>query len=188
MATHGSGVFVKNLFFGPLGASLLILSLGTHSSWGAIEPIRVSSFKNKNYQKDGAFIGGTSEAKVTLIQVKRRLSKNGNKERLLLRFGDERGRPLKESPLGYYHIQIQNELDRIIMDFSQTTPFRLDQNSLSKILKDSRFFSQATLSPFPEDHSTHITLSLKEDVKASVFAPKNKGYLIVDLIRSEESH
>jgi len=94
-------------------------------------------------------------------------------ERLVLTFGDQDGLPLSTPP-GYFHVSIDSDGKRVVIDLAQLQKTTVDQSDLSRVLKDSMYVSSSTITMDPVDLSTNIVLQMKKPIKVRASLDKDE--------------
>ncbi len=136
----------------------------------------------------GIFQGGESGRAYSLLDIKRVPPKNkgSNHERLSILYGDEVGRRIL-GKTGYFHIILEKNPDRLVIDLSQVQKTAVDDKQLASIFRNSELVSKTEMTMDPEDLSTNITLYLKQPVKARVKSntdSKKPGQVMIDIVKT----
>lgn len=168
---------------------LVFLGLGMSSlSEAAIKKSSSLKFNKLDaFAGTGIFQGGESGRAYSLIDIKRAPAKNGaaQREHFSILYGDEVGRRIL-GKTGYFHISLEKNPDRLVIDLSQVQKTAVDEKQLAAIFRNSELISGTQMTMDPEDLSTNITLYLRNQVRARVKANtdgKKPGQVSVDLIK-----
>lgn len=140
----------------------------------AVKPARI-------LDGSGAATGGLAGTGFSLTNVT--LAKVSGKERVVLDLGDMNGAPMKGLP-GYYHVELQDNPRRVIIDLAQTPNVFIDEKSIKARLKDSKLISSASVLIDPADQTLSLILDLRHKAKAQVYqvpGKKGPGRVVVDL-------
>lgn len=130
----------------------------------------------------GSTYGGLAGNGFTLIDLRRTADKKI--ERLVIDIGDKNGNVMRGWP-GYYHAELKNNPQRLVLDFSQMPETRLDQTMLNSRLKGSIAIHKAVMSLEPVDNVLNLTMDLKKNTKVRVYqvmGKKSTAKVVVDLI------
>lgn len=133
---------------------------------------------------EGVAMGGSSGQSLSLMDFRRSSSKKNNQERFVLDFG---GADLKEAKglVGYYHVELQDNPARLILELPQTFASRLSEKDILKRLQDSRYVRQALVQFDRNLQSLTLVFQLKQPVQirvARVANPESTGKLVIDLL------
>ncbi|OQW47291.1 MAG: hypothetical protein A4S09_15975 [Proteobacteria bacterium SG_bin7] len=136
----------------------------------------------------GIFQGGESGRAYSLLDIKRTQPKNNSPdhEHFSIFYGDEIGRKIL-GKTGYFHIILEKNPDRLVIDLSQVQKTAVDEKQLAAIFRNSELVSKTEMTMDPEDLSTNITLYLKQPVKARVKSNtdgKKPGQLVIDMVKT----
>ncbi len=152
------------------------------SAWAVPAKQIVRPQKLGSYIAAGAIVGGSAGKIFSLIRVQKMLLAGGV-ERLILTYGDQDGVPLKSQP-GYFHLNLDQAGQRLVLDLSQVLKTAIDQQDLIKELKGSRLVSRTDMSMDPQDGTTNITLYMRAPVemKAQIEATEERqNQLVIDM-------
>jgi hypothetical protein len=141
------------------------------------------STKKDQYLTSGVVIGGQAGAGFTLLNVRRESSNKLAMERIIFDIGDRDGQPLLNR-LGYYHISVEKNPSRIIVDLSQVAKSKVSEMDLARLFSKSPFVQKVEMSMEPEDNSAKIVLLTKEPVAAEIFemqSAKKASRIVIDL-------
>lgn len=130
----------------------------------------------------GAVAGGLAGTGFSITNLT--LAKTAGKERIVIDIGDMAGSPVRGYP-GYYHVEMQENPRRLIIDFAQTPNAMIDEKAINGKLKDSSLVASSTLLLDPTDQTMSLILDLKKKAKAQVFqvpGKKGTGRVVVDLL------
>lgn len=131
-----------------------------------------------------AVIGGISGSGFSLLAVKKELNVKSKYERLVIDIGDVLGQPKAGLP-AYYHAQFTKDPSRLIIDFSQMTLSKINEQQLQNTLKDSRFVRHSRLLKDPSDGTLTFILDLRPSTKIRVMqvaGVKGTSKVVVDLL------
>lgn len=166
---------------------LIWLLLGGFLCHGAIPPKQAVDKKLNQYMSNGVVFGGESGAAFSLLNIRRDFSVGLQTERLIFDFGDKDGKPLM-GRVGFFHVAIDAQKKRIIIDLDQVQKSKLDQQKLLEIIKKSPFIKSAHMTFDPQDLSTNLTLNMKGPIEVEVFempSQKQASRLVLDLKRKQ---
>ncbi len=144
------------------GLSFLV----AHPSFALPAPLRVRPGKVSQPIQSGVLVGGQSGAEFSLLGIQTE-SLKGSGERLVLLYGDRYGNSLKNEP-GFYHVSLDRNARRLVIDLAQVSRTAVDPMKLSRILAASQLVSSSEMTMDPSDGSTNITLVLKEPARLKV--------------------
>lgn len=139
--------------------------------------------KKEQYLTTGVVIGGQAGTGFTLLNVRRESSNKLAMERIIFDMGDRDGQPLLKK-LGYFHVSVEKNPSRIVIDLSQVSRSRVSEINLAKMFEKSPFVSKVEMSMEPEDNAAKIVLNTKVPVAAEIFempSDKKASRLVVDL-------
>lgn len=162
-------------------AAVFSLSAGAHAlpSPLMVKPGRVSAPISS-----GATIGGQSGTEFSLLGV-RAESIDRAGERLTLSYGDRFGQPQPGEP-GFFHVAVDRDAKRIVIDLAQITKTAIDPQKLARILSASKLIASSEMTMDPQDGSTNITLNLKTPVQMKVASVANgQAQVVIDLVPVE---
>lgn len=161
-------------------------------SWGAVAilswsaeaaiPSVTKPAPGKILAEKGAVTGGLAGTGFSLTNIT--LAKIAGKERIVIDVGDKTGAPLKGYP-GYFHAELQEKPNRLVIDFAQTPATMIDEKFIDKQLKASGVVAKSTLLVDPTDQTLSLILDLKKKAKAQIFqvpGQKGTGRVVVDLL------
>lgn len=131
----------------------------------------------------GVFSGGHAKiSEVSLIGVDKKFNRRHKVERIILTFGDGKGFPSEYS--GYYHVAVERDPPRVIVDLSRMQKTAVNETEMAKIFKSSVFVRAPELTMDPEDHTTNLTLNLKGPMEVAAYERKNSpqgAQLVLDI-------
>ncbi|MCX7978285.1 MAG: hypothetical protein N2578_04720 [Bdellovibrionaceae bacterium] len=132
-----------------------------------------------------AFIGGTFGADFMLknFEVSKIKTKNGSGDRLTLSMSDIQGRKLKGPPT-YFHVQVQNDSKRLIVDLSSTPRSALTEEAMISELKKTKFIRGGRMLLDPLDNTMTLIFDLKSSVRVKtwqVAGNKDNSKIVVDI-------
>lgn len=162
---------------------LLVTLMVAPSAFSASIYKKALSTKKEQYLTSGVVIGGQAGAGFTLLNVRRESSNKLAMERIIFDMGDREGQPLLNK-LGYFHVSVEKNPSRIIIDLSQVSRSRVSEINLAKMFEKSPFISKVEMSMEPEDNAAKIVLNTKVPVAAEVFempSDKKASRLVLDL-------
>lgn len=137
----------------------------------------------KILQGSGSMIGGVAGTGFSLLDLKKSQNPKQKIERLVFDIGDLQGKPQKGLP-GYYHVQMLQNPNRLVIDFSQMPASKISPQEVQKRLASSMFIKSTEFSLDPIDQSLNLVLFLKNKPKAKVFqvlGQKTTSKVVVDL-------
>lgn len=152
------------------------------AAWAAIPSAPTKTVPAKILAQNDATAGGLAGTGFSITNVT--LAKTSGKERLVIDIGDVKGEPIRGYP-GYYHAELQEKPNRLVIDFAQTPATMIDEKDINKKLKESGIIANSTILVDPTDHTLSLILDLKKKAKAQVFqVPGKKGTsrVVVDLL------
>ena len=163
---------------------LLVLTMLTaESAFAASIYKKALDTKKDQYLTSGVVIGGQAGAGFTLLNVRREHSQKLSMERIIFDLGDRAGQPLLKR-LGYFHISVEKNPSRIVIDLSQVARSRVSEMDLVKLFSKSPFVAKVEMSMEPEDSAAKIVLNTKTPIAAEIFEmPSNKkaSRIVIDL-------
>jgi hypothetical protein len=143
--------------------------------------------KKNLYSTSGVIIGGEAGSTFTLLNVRHQGSSKSGLERVLLDLGDHEGKPLKNQ-LSYYHVSIEKNPSRVVIDLSQVNKSRVSEAALAKLFAKSNLVKSTELMMDPEDNSAKLILNMRGPIAAEVFEmPSNKkaSRVVIDLKKAK---
>jgi hypothetical protein len=129
-------------------------------------PLQVQPGKILRPATTGSFIGGRAGGIFSLLGVKPEII-GGKTERITFLYGDKDGRLQKGEP-GFFHISLDRNSRRIVLDFAQVQQTSVDQKKLAKIMGQSKFVESTEMTMDPIDGSTNVILNLNQAVRLRV--------------------
>lgn len=161
-------------------AVFLFSSLNAHSA----SPFKKSlSKKTGKYISEGVIIGGRVGKGYTLLNIRRSFSKKARMERVVLDIGDLKGKPIL-GEVNYFHVSVDRDLSRVVVDLSQVAHSGVDQAKLLKLFKQSPNVRSVEITYDPEDVSTNLVLMMKRPTFVEVFQlsePNAPGRIVIDM-------
>lgn len=137
--------------------------------------------------QNGVTIGGKAADEFSLIGVSAEHVHGGKGERLTLSYGDRHGHPHRGEP-GFFHVALDRDAKRIVIDLAQMRKTAVDANGLAKVLSGSKLVASSDITMDPFDGSTNLTLILKQPVKMKVSSEgNNHSRIVFDLQPVQES-
>jgi len=139
--------------------------------------------KKDQYLTTGVVIGGQAGSGFTLLNVRRESSNKLAMERIIFDMGDREGQPLLKK-LGYFHVSVEKNPSRVIIDLSQVARSRVSEINLAKMFEKSPFVAKVEMSMEPEDNAAKIVLNTKVPIAAEIFempSDKKASRLVIDL-------
>jgi hypothetical protein len=94
------------------------------------------------------------------------------------------GRPLKGLP-GYFNVELQNNSQRIVIDFAQMPVSQMDLKALKERFKKSLYVENIKMLEDPSDNTLSLIMDLKKPVKVKVFqvpGQKTTSKVVLDLM------
>jgi hypothetical protein len=161
--------------------------IGAHQASAASIYKKSLGTKVNQYVTNGVVIGGEAGSGFTLLGVRRANSSKAALERVILDIGDREGQPLLNK-VGYFHVSIEKNPSRVIIDLSQTSRSKISELELAKIFAKSPFVTKAELMMEEEDNSAKIVLNTKVPVAAEVFrmpSAKKASRIVIDLKKAK---
>lgn len=152
------------------------------SAFAAVAKKPIALVVPKILADTGATFGGLAGSGFTLLDLRRTADKKI--ERLVFDIGDKSGAMMRGWP-GYYHAELKNNPQRLVIDFAQMPNSNLNQALLSARLKNSIAVTRSVLSLEPVDNSLNLTMDLKKNTKVRVYQVMGKtttSKVVVDLI------
>jgi len=138
------------------------------TSLAAVPKAKVAAAPTKILQGTGALIGGAAGTGFSLLDIRKTQDSKKKIERIVMDIGDLKGQNHKGLP-GYYHVQLLQNPDRLILDFSQMPVSKLTVGEIQKRLGKSMFVKSSKLAVDPVDQSLNMVFYLKNSPKAKVF-------------------
>ncbi len=147
-------------------------------------PLQVRPGKVMPPIQSGISVGGKSADEFSLLSVRAENTPDGKNERLVLAYGDRFGQPHRGEP-GYFHVALDRDARRLVIDLAQVRKTKIDPQQLSKILKNSKFVASSEMTMDPQDGSTNITLTMKQSVQVKVATvDADQGSLVLEILPS----
>ncbi len=162
---------------------MVVLVTGLSLEAFALPHRKALDHKTNQYLSEGIFVGGRSGMGGTLLDVRRSFDKSAQAERIVLDWGDERGRPLL-GKIGFFHIGLDKKNKRAVIDLTQVSQSGLSEDAVVKRLKDSPLIKKTQLIFDPFNVSTQLILDFKSDVAVEAFyllEPTKAARLVLDL-------
>ena len=136
---------------------------------------QVAPEKKSYYMSEGVFVGGHTQENLTLFNVRQSRQKHFE-ERLVFDIGNTRP--------GFFHISIQKNLHRLVIDLENTVDSKVTASRLKEIFRKSRIFKTPHLFQDTLTKSVTIEIPLKREVQVEVFELagfKMPGRIVVDV-------
>lgn len=152
-------------------------------SVGAALPPAAKPQPDKIMFKSGVQTGGIAGSGFTLMDMKKTALKD--RERLIIDIGDLYGDPIKGAP-GYFHVQVQDNPSRVVIDFAQMQSAKMDESMINKSIAGSPYVKSAKLLLDPEEKTTSLILDLKKNVKVKVYqvpGSKTTSKVVLDFLQ-----
>lgn len=164
-------------------ACLMAISLAFFSEivFAALNKNQVTP--SKILQGSGSIVGGVAGTGFSLLDLRKSQNLKEKVERIVFDVGDLRGRTQKGLP-GYYHVQMLQNPNRLVIDFSQMPASKINAKEIQKRLASSMFVKSTELALDPIDQSLNLVFFLKNKPKAKVFqvaGKKSTSKVVVDL-------
>lgn len=159
----------------------LLLALPT---FAAVPQKKAAPAVPKILSGTGATYGGLAGSGFTLMDLRHTADPSKKVERLVFDIGDKEGAAMRGWP-GYYHAELKDNPQRLVIDFAQMPNSRLDQVALNNRLKGSMAVKNTVLSLEPVDNTLNLTMDLKKNTKVRVYQVMGKNTtskVVVDLI------
>lgn len=163
-------------------AFTIVSMLAAGSAFAAIPPKTAVPVPTKIIAGHGAVTGGVAGSGFSLTNVT--LAATPKKERVVIDIGDLKGQPLRGYP-GYYHAELQDHPNRLIVDFAQTPTVLVNEKTLAAKFKGSKMISRSSILIDPTDQTLSLVLDFRRPVKAQVFqvaGKKGTSRVVVDLL------
>lgn len=166
-------------------APIILVVLTSTGLWSgaAPNPKKVQQVKEQ-FISEGSLSGGQASRGSTLMDIRRTLSQNKKAERLVIALGDINGN--RSSQTTYFHVQLDKNSKRLILDLAQTPNSLVDAKKLAQSIANSPFITKSDMTVDPEDRSLNMTFALRENVKMRAYAAKAKdgqALVVVDLLK-----
>lgn len=116
-------------------------------------------------------IGGVAGAGFSLLNVHKISNKSGKTERLIFSIGNKEGQGITGVP-GYFNVQNQNQ--RITLDFAQMPVSKLNEQAIRQVLKGSKYVRGARMIQDPADQTLTLILDTTEPVKIKTLQVKGQ--------------
>lgn len=166
--------------------SLLMLGLGSVShaaiSQKATRPAAQNS-PGAILQAAGSIHGGEAQI-VSLLKVKRLVSKNQKLERIEFAMGNAGQMPLQGKP-GYFNLELRPGQRQIVIGFSQALNSKFEERDLKKIFASSPYVKSSQMYFEPQTQSMNFVLNTTRPVGVRAIpvmgGNKNTARLVVDL-------
>jgi hypothetical protein len=139
--------------------------------------------KANHYITQGVVLGGEAGPGFTLLNIRRQNSPKLGLERVILDIGSRDGKPLLKK-LGYFHVSVEQNPARVVIDLMQTSQSRVNEAALARMFSKSPFVKTVQMVMEPEDGSAKIVLNTRMPVAAEVFrltSEKKPSRIVVDL-------
>lgn len=162
---------------------VLALAFTTTQAFGASIYKKALDTKKDQYLTSGVVIGGSAGPGFTLLNVRHETSKKLAMERIIFDLGNREGQPLLNK-LGYFHVSVEKNPARVIIDLSQVARSRVSELDLARLFSKSPFVAKVEMSMEPEDSAAQIVLNTKGPIAAEVFempSAKKASRLVIDL-------
>jgi hypothetical protein len=128
--------------------------------------------------------GGMAGTGFTLLDVRRTGDAKRKIERVVMDVGDMKGGVNKGLP-GYFHVEMQEHPDRLIIDLAQTPSSRIDEKKLARIFSNSIAVKKVSITEDPSDGTLNIALDLKKKTKVRVLqvpGQKQTSKIVLDMM------
>lgn len=158
---------------------LAAMTLGCGLSVQAAIPPKAKILDGKGSQS-----GGVAGSGFMLTDMRRTADAKKKIERIVMDIGDIQGLPIKGLP-GYFHVELKQNPDRLIIDLSQMPKTMVDEFKLGRIFEKSMAVQKTAMTSDPSDNTLNIALNLKKGTKVRVFqvaGQKQTSKIVVDLI------
>ena len=152
--------------------TFLLASLVVVPAFALPRPLQIKPGMSSPEISGGALAGGRAGTEFSLLTVRSELTASG--ERLTLAYGDSRGLPLLAEP-GFFHIVLDRDSKRVVVDLAQVTRTAVDPAKLSRILSASKYVAHSEMVMDPHDGSTNITLTTRMPVQIKVTPQTGEG-------------
>jgi len=138
-------------------------------------PLQVRPGRISPPLQSGEMIGGLAADEFSLLGISDEGSMVANQgERFVLAYGDRFGKPQQGEP-GYFHVSLDREARRIVIDLAQVHSTAVDPEKLASIVAQSKLIASSEMTMDPADGSTNITLLLKRPVKLKIASSKSNS-------------
>ncbi len=126
----------------------------------------------------GVLTGGRADEEFTLLKITREAARGGIEKWTIL-YGDRQGKPIQQQP-GYYHLTVDRNSRRLVLDLAQVYKTAVDRKQLEKMTKASTVVAASEMVMDPQDRSTNLTLNMKSAVEVRVSAEESdEGKLVL---------
>ncbi|MGE5087219.1 MAG: hypothetical protein ACM3MG_13015 [Bacillota bacterium] len=132
----------------------------------------------------GETFGGLAGTGFTLLDVRKTVDKSKKVERVVFDIGDMAGAKMRGWP-GYFHAELKNKPQRLVLSFSQMPSSHVDSTSLASRMKDSLAVKGTALSLDPVDSSLNLSFDLKQNTKVRVYqvaGKKTTSKVVIDFM------
>lgn len=158
-----------------------IFTVSSLSSFAALPPA-----KGPRYLiGEGTIIGGQAGGIFSIRNFELMNVAELKAERLVVELGNAKGLPVKGMPT-YYHVDLEKNPQRIIIDFSQTASTSISEEQIRKALAKSQFIKSAELTHDPSDNSMDLILYPKQNVKLrvmQVIGEKTSAKVVMEMVK-----
>ena len=165
------------LFFG-------VTVFSFNSVFAAVPVTKATTEKTGQYVAAGVIVGGQHQADLSLLSVRKSFDKKNSTERIVLDIVASDGKTPVLRP-GFFHLAIQQQPARIVIDLENTTRSIVSASDLAKVFSNSHFFQRPALITSSNDKTVTLELALKVPVKLDVFelsATDKPARIVVDAI------
>lgn len=159
----------------------MILLLGALAFIAAIPVQQATTEKKEKYLENGVFVGGYHQPALTLLGIRHSYRVDLGLERFVVDVVNEGDSPAKRP--GFFHISIQNEKKRVLIDLQNIRELKMSETQFSKLLQKSKFFSKAAFYFDKRTHDLTIEMFLKDRTSIEVFeltSPGKPGRIVLD--------
>lgn|SRR6185312_7602281 len=166
----------------------LFLLLSAPFAYGAISPKVSHPIPGAILHTAGAIHGGEAREIVSLLNVKRLVSKNKKIERIEFAVGNAGQLPLQGKP-GYFNLELRPGKKQIVIGFAQTLNARFEERDLRKIFMASPYVKSSQMYFEPQTQSMNFILNLSKPASVRAIPvmgeKKQTARVIVDLFEEK---
>lgn len=134
--------------------------------------------------KAGSVHGGEAREVVSLLHVKRQVSKNKKIERVEFAIGNAGQQTLKGSP-GYFNLELKQGQKQIVVGFAQTLNTRFEERELHRIFASSPYVKSSEMYFDPHTQSMNFVFNLNKPASVRVIpvagGNKKTARVVMDL-------
>jgi hypothetical protein len=171
---------------------LFVMFVGGLMGWSSFSQAAISTKAVRPkigviLSRAGSVHGGEAREMISLLNVKRQISKNHKIERLEFAMGNAGQRFLKGKP-GYFNLELRPGKKQIVIGFAQTLNTKFEERELRRILASSRYVKSSEMFFDPHSQSMNVILNLRQPASVRVIpvagGQKKTARLVVDLFEA----